>query len=146
MEVILLENIKTLGNKYEIKNVKDGYARNFLLPRGLVKIATDKSIKELESQKLIWEKGEQQIKTQLEILAKDLDEQEFRFQLKTGKKEEVFGSVNKEDVKKAVMAKIPNGDIEIDLPRPIKKLGEHQVKINLGKGVGTTIKINVIAL
>lgn len=141
MKVILLQNIKSVGRKFEVRQVKDGYARNFLFPRGLAKIATDNTVKELETQKAAWQKEEQEIKNQLEALAQKLAGQEFRFQLKTGKKEEVFGSVNKEDIKKAVMAKISNGDIEIDLQRPIKKLGEHQVEINLGGAAKTTVKV-----
>ena len=147
MRIILLREIKGLGNKFDVKQVKDGYGRNFLLLRGLAKIATDKSVKELESQKIAWEKEEQEIKTQLEALAKGLASQEFRFALKTGKKGEVFGSVSKDDIKTIIATNIGTNfheylkDIEIDLDKPIKKLGEHQVEINLGKGVKTLIKV-----
>jgi large subunit ribosomal protein L9 len=149
MQVILLETIKGLGNKYDVKNVKNGYARNFLLPKGLVKIATDKSLKELEARKTAWEKEEQEIKSKLETLAKNLSSQEFKFEVKTGKKGEVFGSVGKSDIKTRIYTDVNTDlheylqDFEIELEKPIKTLGEHQAQIILGRGVKTKIKIIV---
>lgn len=137
MRIILLREIKGLGNKFDIKQVKDGYARNFLIPRGLAKIATEQVIKELETQRAAWQKEEQEVKNKLETLVKELSGQEFKFTLKTGKKEEVFGSVTRDDIKN----KLSMPDIEVNLERPIKKLGEHQVEIDLGKGVKTLIKV-----
>jgi large subunit ribosomal protein L9 len=152
MKVILLQDIKGFGKKYDIKEAKNGYARNFLIPKGLVKIATEQTVKELETQKFAWSKEEQEIKAKLGVLAKDLANQEFKFILKTGKKGEVFGSVNKDDIKTRINADIDADlrgylkDIEIDLERPIKTLGEHQVEINLGEGVKTNIKLIIESL
>lgn len=150
MKIIILQDIKGLGKKYDIKQVNDGYARNFLIARKLAKIATDKSIKELEAQKAIFEKEEKEIKIKLEILAKDLSEKEFQFTVKTGEKGEVFGSVNKDDIKTLITANINANyreylkDIKVNLERPIKILGEHQVKIDLGKEIKTKIKLQVL--
>ncbi len=145
MEVILLQDIKGLGSKFEVKNIKDGYARNFLIPRGLAKIATKQNLKELETQKETLLKKEKEMKDKLEALVKDLSGQEFKFTLKTGEKDEVFGSVTKEDIKKRIEGSFKDTDnnLEIKLGQPIKKLGGHQVEINLGKGVKTTIKVVV---
>lgn len=149
MRIILLENIKGLGQKYDVKNVADGYARNFLIPKGLAKIATEEAIKELAAQKAAWEKKEQEIEAKLKTLAKDLAGQEFHFNLKTGKKGEVFGSVTKDDIKTRIHADLNADsrryfeDIEINLEQPIKTLGEHRVEIDLGKGVKTNVKIIV---
>lgn len=150
MKIILLQDIKGLARKFDIKNVKDGYARNFLIPQGLAKIATDKTVKELEFKKAVWQKEEQEIKNKLEILAKELAAQEFKFTLKTGKKGEVFGSVSKEDIKTLMATNINTKyheylkDIKINLERPIKTLGEHQVEIDLEKGVKINIKVSVL--
>jgi len=141
MKIILLQDIKGLGRKFDIKQAKDGYARNFLLPRGLAKIATEQVIKELETQKAAWQKEEHETKNKLETLAKELSGQEFKFMVKIGKKGEVFGSINKADIKKAIATLISSNNIEINLEKPIKKLGEHQVEINLGKEVKTLIKV-----
>ena len=147
MRIILLREIKGLGNKFDIKQVKDGYGRNFLLPRGLAKIATERVIKELEAKKTAWQKEEQEIKNKLETLAKELSGQEFKFTLKTGKRGEFFGSVAKSDIKTRIYTDANTDlheylqNIEINLEKPIKKLGEHQVGVDLGKGVKTLIKV-----
>lgn len=139
MKLILLQDIKGLGKKFDVKDVKDGYARNFLLPQKLAKIATEAAIKELESQKNKQEQEEKEIKTKLEELAKNLEGKEFKFELKTGKKREVFGSLSEADIKKVLSEK--GIEAEILLEKPIKIIGEHQIKIDLGKGVKTTIKV-----
>jgi len=159
MKVILLQDIKSLGKKFDTKNVKNGYARNFLLPQKLARTATKETIKELEKQKAAWQKKEEEIKNKLEALAKEISEKEFKFALKIGKKGEVFGSIAKNDIK-ALICTDKNKDLqmylqnlEINLDKPIKTLGEHQVEINLGgparhasqgeagKGVKTKIKV-----
>jgi len=139
MKVIFLQDVKDFGKKFDVKNVKDGYARNFLLPRNLAKIATSQAIKQLEAQKAAWGKQEIEAKNKLEALAKEISEKELHFTLKTGDKGEIFGSVTREDIKNKLS--LSDSDIEINLERPIKKLGSHQVEINLGKGVKTKIKI-----
>ena len=138
MRVILLQDIKGIGKKFDVKEIKDGYAKNFLIPRGLAKIATDSATKELEAKKLSLEKQEKELKSKLESLAKELSEREFVFSLNIGKKGEVFGSITKDDIKNRIDENI---DMEVKLEKPIKAIGEHQVEINLGKGVKTTVKI-----
>ncbi len=152
MQVILLQDIKSLGKKFDVKEVKDGYARNFLIPKGLAKIATDAAVKELELKKAAQEKEEKETKDKLETLAEKLTDKEFQFAVKVGEKDEVFGSVNKNDIKALICAEIDadlrkriEDKIEINLERPIKTLGEHQVEIDLGKGVKTKIKLKVLA-
>ncbi len=141
MKIIILQDVKGLGKKFDIKNVSDGYARNFLIPKELVKIATDKSIKELETQKAGREKEEQKAKIELEKIARNLENQEFEFTVKTGEKSEVFGSIGKDDIKTRIVG---IKDIKINLERSIKTLGEHQVEVDLGKGIKTKIKLKVL--
>ncbi len=147
MKIILLQDIKDLGKKFDVKIVKDGYGHNFLLPQNLAKIATAKTIKELETRKIAWQKEENEIKNKLETLSKELQTKEFHFMLKTGEKGEVFGSVAKSDIKTRIYTDVKTDlhgylqNIEINLDKPIKTLGSHQVEINLGKGVKTSIKL-----
>jgi large subunit ribosomal protein L9 len=146
MKIILLENIKGVGRKFDVKEVKDGYAKNFLFPRGLAKIAAAQSIKELETKKAAYEKEEREIKNKMEVLAKDLAGREFSFTVKTGKKREIFGSINKGDIKDKLLeinALFTNA--EVNLERPIKTLGEHRVDIDLSRGVKAKIKLQVLA-
>ena len=148
MQIILLQDIKGIGKKFEIKEIKDGYARNFLIPRGLAKIATNATIKELETKKSVSEKQEKKLKAELESLAKNLSHRNFVFSLNVGKKGEVFGSITKDDIEERINADINanlrdyiKNNMEIKLEKPIKTTDEHQIEINLGKGVKTTVKV-----
>jgi len=153
MKVIFLKDVKNVGKKFDVKNVSDGYARNFLFSQGLAKIATEEAIKNLEAQKAAALKEEEKNKSGLIALAKNLESREFEFKVKTGEKGEVFGSVNKEDIKTRIYADMKTDihgyskdNFELELERPIKKLGERRVEINLGKGIKANLKINVISL
>jgi len=148
MQIILLQDIKGIGKKFKIKEIKDGYARNFLIPRGLAKIATNATIKELETKKSVSEKQEKKLKAELESLAKNLSHRNFVFSLNVGKKGEVFGSITKDDIEERINANINanlrdyiKNNMEIKLEKPIKTTDEHQIEINLGKGVKTTVKV-----
>lgn len=150
MKVILLQDTKGLGRKFDIKNVADGFARNFLIPRGLAKIATEQNIKETEIRKNRIEKEAEEIKNKLESIAKNSANQEFIFSVKTGEKEEVFESVNKEDIKNKLFENYEDlkkyNDIEIELKKPLKVIGEHLVEVNFGKGIKNKIKIKILPL
>ncbi|TRZ64119.1 MAG: 50S ribosomal protein L9 [Spirochaetia bacterium] len=152
MKVIILKDIKDVGKKFDVKNVSDGYARNFLFPQNLAKIATEETVRNLEAQKAATLKEDEKIKSELIALAKNLESKEFEFKVKTGEKGEVFGSVAKNDIGAQINADTNADlreylkDIEIELERPIKKLGEHRVEVNLGKGIRTSLKIKVISL
>lgn len=150
MKVILLQDIKGLGRKFDIKNVADGYARNFLIPRGLVKIATEQNIKETEIRKNRIEKEAEEIKNKLESMAKNSANQEFIFSVKTGEKGEIFGSVNKEDIKNRLFENYEDlkkcGDIEVELKKPLKIIGEHLIEVSFGKGIKNKIKIKILPL
>lgn len=145
MQVILLQDIKGLGKKLDIKNASDGYARNFLIPKGLVKPATSQNLKEIESQKLILVKKEEELKTQTEQLKKQIEKIELVFKVAVGDKQEMFSSINVNDIKEKLSEKIGSTEVlknsEIMLEKPIKKLGEHQVEIDLKKEVKAKIKI-----
>lgn len=148
VKVIILQDIRGIGKKFDVKEIKDGYARNFLIPRGLAKIATNSAIKELEAKKSVLEKQEKELKSKLESLAKDLSHRSFVFSLNVGGKGEVFGSIKKDDIEERIRADINanlreylKNNMEIKLEKPIKTIGEHQIEINFGKGIKTTVKV-----
>ncbi len=146
MKIILLQDIKGLGKKYDVKNVADGYARNFLILKNLAKPATESEIKKIEAQKIALVKQEEEFKKEIAILAQKIADEEFHFYPKTGEKNEVFGSVNKNDVEKSLLRKLPlkwrkKIDIKVNLEKPIKSLGEHSVEIDLGFGTKTSVKV-----
>lgn len=136
MKVILLQDIKGLGKKYDVKEIRDGYARNFLIPKKLAAIATPAMLQ----QKSQVEARERQLLEKYGELAKKLEKEKIKFSVKVGEKNEVFGSITKADIKKALEAKGFN-NIEIELTHPLKILGEHLVEANLGRGIRAKIKV-----
>ncbi|MBI2515253.1 50S ribosomal protein L9 [Candidatus Wolfebacteria bacterium] len=143
MRLILREDIKGLGRKFDVKEVKDGYARNFLIPRGLVEFATDSKIEAMRAKILEQEKEEEKLKEKLGEWVKALAAQELEFYVKTGRKGEIFGSVTKEDIEARIRADFDSENLKIHLEKPIKTIGDHVVQIELGKGIKTKITIRL---
>lgn len=131
MRIIFLQDVKGVGRKFEIKEIKDGYARNFLLPRQLAAVATAGALKKLERQKEVWEKEKEIQLVRLKELAERLKEKVLEFELKTGAKGEIFGSVTTNDVKKSLGRDFAG--VKINLSKPLKELGEYAVNIDLGE-------------
>ncbi len=146
MKVIFLDDVRNVGKKYDIKDVSDGYARNFLFPNKLAETATPEAIKKLESMKAAHEKEDKETLAQLEAVARKINETKIEFEVKTDKSGAVFGSVNKESILKALREHklIGTERIDIDLKYPIKELGEYVVPIDLRKGV--TAKLGVVVV
>lgn len=144
MKVIFLNDVRNVGKKYEIKDVSDGYARNFLLPNKLAETATPAAIKKIESIKTEHEKEDKELMAHLEATARRISETKLQFDVKTDRSGAVFGSVNKETIVKALREHklIGTERIDIDLKYPIKELGEYSVPIDLKKGV--TAKLGIV--
>ncbi|HUC01806.1 MAG TPA: 50S ribosomal protein L9 [Candidatus Paceibacterota bacterium] len=144
MKVIFLSDVRNVGKKYEIKEVSDGYARNFLLPNKFAEAATADAVKKVEFAKAAHEKEDKELMAHLEGIARRINETKIQFDIKTDKTGAVFGSVNKETILKALREhKLIGAErIDIDLKYPIKELGEHSVPIDLKKGV--TAKLGIV--
>ncbi len=146
MKIILLDNIEKLGGKYEIKDVADGYARNFLIPRKLAKLADENSIKwagEMEKERE--EKAKEELEKIGEIVSK-IDGEEIEIPVKVGEKDQLFKKISEKDIIKALKEEI---DYElkkdqVKLEEPIGKLGEYPIKIKFGHNLEAEIKIIVI--
>lgn len=148
MKVILLEEVRGLGKKFEIKEVKDGYARNFLFPNKLARPATAVPLKELESLKRKFEKEELELIKHFQEVARKIQERSLLFEVRADEKGKVFGSVNKEMILSGLRdaGLITKERIELDLSRPLKELGEHVVSIELRKGIKASLKVILQAL
>lgn len=144
MKVIFLADVRNVAKKHEVKDVSDGYARNFLLPSKVAEPATPAALKKLESMKAAHEKEDKELQSHLEALAHKINETKIQFELKADKKGVVFGSVNKESIMKALREHklVGSERVEIDLKYPFKELGEYSVAIDLKKGV--TAKLGII--
>ncbi len=145
MRIILLKDIKNLGKKYEIKEVSDGYGRNFLLKQKLAKVATEKDVamanrkKEEEARK-----KEEELK-EVEKMAKKIDGKEIKIKMKIGEKGQLFESITA--IKIAEKMKDEGLNIEkenINLEEPIKELGEFVIKLDFAKNVSAKIKLIIV--
>jgi len=145
MKVILLQDVENLGKKYEVKNVKAGHARNFLIPKNLAKPATREALKWLETQKEIEEKRSEEELKKVQELASTLDGQEITIPVKIGKEGQFFESITAQKIWEKL--KEQNFEIkknQIIFEEPIKELGEFPVKIRFEHNLETEIKIIVI--
>ncbi|MEK7599099.1 MAG: 50S ribosomal protein L9 [Patescibacteria group bacterium] len=144
MKVILLQNLPHLGQKGDIKDVKDGYARNFLFPQNLAKPASEGAIKEAEALKTKRESGLAVQKSAFAEAAGKLKDSVIEFEAKTNEQGGLFRAISKKQIA-AKLAKIGFKDIsesEILIKEPIKKTGEHEAIIERGEIRGT-LKVRV---
>jgi len=144
MKVILLQDIADLGKKYEVKEVKNGHARNFLIPQGLVKPATKENLKWLESQKKAEETIAEDELKKAQGLASNIDGLEVPNSIKVGEDGQLFESINSQKI--AEKLKEMGFDIkksQVVLENPIKELGEFSVKITLEHNLEAEITLIV---
>ncbi len=144
MDVILREDIETLGSRGSIVKVADGYARNFLLPKKLAVAATDSNRKIVEQEREAWLRKEAKLKTDAEDLAKLLSNVTLTFRHRVGENDHLFGSVTAKDVAEALEKQNFHIDRrKVHLDEPIKTLGEHKVQLRLHREVSTDIPVIV---
>jgi len=142
MRVVLLQDVENLGKKYEIKNVKPGYARNFLIPRGLARLATKKTIEWAISQREKEIKIVEEKLKEIKKLASEIEGKKIVIPVKVGEKEQLFEAVNCQKISEKL--KEMGFTIEksqINLPQPLKELGEFPIEISLGYNLKSRIKL-----
>jgi large subunit ribosomal protein L9 len=143
MEVILLERIARLGKMGDIVRVKNGYARNYLLPRAKALRANDENKKQFEERRAELEKRNSEDKKEAEKLAKKLDGKIFVTIRQAGETGQLYGSVSTRDISELVSkaSEIERSQVRLDIP--IKTIGLHKVIIHLHPEVDANITINV---
>ena len=144
MKIILNQTIDNLGKEGDILAVKEGYARNYLIPKGWAKQATKNNIdathKEIEAK----QKKEAKTRENLEALGKQLDKLSLKFELKAGEEGRLFGSVTSQMIVDAITEKGFNVDKkEVEIDETINHVGKYFVNINLGHGFNGKVKIKV---
>ncbi|MEE9430850.1 MAG: 50S ribosomal protein L9 [Melioribacteraceae bacterium] len=145
MKVILRKNFEQLGNIGDLVQVKNGYARNFLLPRQIAYIATKGNIKSLEEEKLQYAKKEEKELTSSKALATELGNVSITIPVKVGEEDKIFGSVTSQMIAEALKEKSFNIDRrKIELEEPIKALGIYEVNIKLHQEVNAIVKTWVV--
>jgi large subunit ribosomal protein L9 len=147
MQIILLEKVVNLGQLGDVVRVKNGYARNFLIPKGKAKRATDVAIKEFEARRADLEKAQAEKLAAAQQLAAKLEGVRVPVGAKAGVDGRIFGSVTNLDI--ATSLKQAGFDVEksqVLLPNgPLKALGDHDITVHLHTDVNTTIVVVVSA-
>ncbi len=146
MKLILREDVENLGKGGELVEVKPGYGRNYLLPRGLAVTANPKNVRELEHQKQVAEAKAAKLRASAQAVAKRLAETPVTQQRKVGEQDKLYGSVTALDIAEALAARGLTLDRRtIDLAEPIKTLGDFEVPVKLHREVVGKAKVKVEA-
>jgi|SRR3989344_6115081 len=143
MKVIILKDTRGVGRKGDIKEIPNGYARNFLIPRHLAKAATEEALNEMKSEKQNLEKHVEALRLKLAKIQGTLRENPLAFKVKVGEGDKVFGSIGKKDIELKLSELEPEVMIEVHLLQPVKALGEKEIEISLGSEVKGKIKIRL---
>ena len=146
MKVILREDVYNLGKGGELVEVKAGYGRNFLIPRGLAVVANPKNIREVEHQKAVSAAKAAKLKASAEAVAKRLAETPIALKRKVGEQEKLYGSVTAIDLAEALASRGLTIDRRsIDLAEPIKTVGAFEIPVKLHHEVVGKVKVKVEA-
>ena len=145
MEVILMERVGKLGHMGETVRVKDGYARNFLLPRGKALRATEANKKKFESQRAELEHRNELLKAEAATKSGKIDGQTYVIIRQAGETGQLYGSVSARDVAEAISASIGFSVHRntVTMPQPIKALGLHKTPVHLHPEVEAHVIVNV---
>ena len=146
MKLILREDVYNLGKGGELVEVKPGYGRNYLIPRGLAVLANPKNIREVEHQKAVAAAKAAKLKASAEAIAKRLSDTPLSFKRKVGEQDKLYGSVTAMDLAEALAGRgVPIDRRSIDLPEPLKTLGDFEVGVKLHSDVVGKVKVKVEA-
>ncbi len=145
MKVILLKDIPKLGRKFEIKNVSDGYANNYLIPNKLAVIANKKNLAIIEKEKEVLEKKAEKELKEIQEMVAQIDGLELVMKVKINEKNgKIYGSVNNQKIYEELAKKgFEIKKEQIALNEPIKALGEYPVKIVFDHNLEAEIKVIV---
>jgi len=145
MRIILLKDIKNLGEKYEIKEVSDGYGRNFLLKQGLAKVATERDIAMASRKKEEKARKKEEELKEIKKIAKEIDGKEIKIKMKVGEKGQLFESITATKIAEKMKDAGFNVEKEnINLEEPIKELGDFIIELNFAENVSTKIKLIIV--
>jgi len=147
MKVILTEEIRGLGTRGDVVTVKDGYARNYLIPKNLAQEATNSNLKAIEHQRHKWALLAQEEKNAAQKQADRVKGVKIRIEKRVGEHGHLFGSVTANEIADALMEKGLEVDKRrIELASPIKNIGLHDVEVRLHRDVTASIQVEVVPM
>ncbi|MCW5881396.1 MAG: 50S ribosomal protein L9 [Anaerolineae bacterium] len=145
MRVVLIQEVPNLGKVGDIKDVADGYGRNYLIPKGLAILATYGAVKNVEELRRAEAKKMARRVQDAESIATELNQLNLHFTARAGEEGRLYGSITNADIAEAIKAKTGH-DIDrrrIELDEPIRHLGEHTVEVRLITNVSAHVKVTV---
>jgi large subunit ribosomal protein L9 len=147
MKIVLREDVKGLGSVGDVKDVADGYARNFLIPRRLATPATPGALKTVEAQRAAYARRQAQVEAEARALAARLGDTTLTLRARVGSQERLYGSITAADIATALGQELgrPFDRRRLVLEEPIRELGTHSVPVHLGRDVTATITVRVEA-
>ncbi len=147
MKVILKEDVKKLGQKGDLVNVAEGYARNFLFPRNLAIEASGGNLKSWKQEQKVLEKRQEREEDDAKKLAGKLEGKSVKLAVKVGEGGRLFGSVTSKDLAAAInkQLKLKVDRKKIELGDPLKTLGSHRVRVKLYPGVEAEVTAELVA-
>jgi len=146
MRVILLQDVDRVGHEGDLMNVADGYARNYLIPRGLAIKATSGAIRDLEGRRGAIERREDQKRETARQVAADLSEKRIVVKAVTGEGTKLHGTVTAQQIADAVAEQLHMtvDKRDVDIPEPIREVGDYLVSARLYKNVSAQIPVSVV--
>ena len=147
MQLILREDVANLGRTGDLVTVKQGYGRNYLIPRGLAVLADKRSVRRLEHEKRVIAQSEQKLLKTAQALKDKLSSVSISLSKQAGDEGKIFGSVTTREIAESLTAQgIEIDRRKIELSEPIKSLGVHEVKVQLARDVDAVLKVWVVAV
>ena len=147
MKVIFLEDVSNIDKAGQIKEVADGYGKNFLIPRKLAMPARPQDIQAVEAQIKARARVAAKTEAEMKALAGELEGKEITIKAKVGQQERLYGSITSADIAASLESSL--GAVvdkrKIELSEPIRQAGSYEVPIKLGKDIATKIKLTVVA-
>ncbi len=146
MKVLLIKDVKSLGKKGEVKEVKDGYGRNFLIKNSFAKHATNDVLRQYEAQKKREALAQAEELEKLNLIKADIEKINLTIKRKLGANGSLFGAVTKDEISKE-LKEVHNIDINkktIEIDKPIKATGGYDISIKLGLGIQATLQTQIV--
>ena len=145
MDILLLQDVEGIGKAGEIQAVAGGYARHFLIPRGLAAVATEVALREAEGRRQAEARREERQRAKFEGLAARVEKITLNFKARVGEKEKLYGSITSGDIAEALERELGEGidKRKIDLPEPIRGLGTYQVAVRLMEDLSPEVTVVV---
>jgi len=146
MQVILIKDIEKLGKKYEVKEISSGYARNYLIPRKLAVLATDKLLKWAETKREEREKKAEEKLKKISSSVSEIDGLEVEIPVKVGEEKQLFEKINQQKISDALKGLGFNvKKTQIELEEPLQEIGEFPVRLKFPDNLEAEIKVIIVA-